>query len=61
MRASAPTSCGSSSSCQEVGLPADHVHDAAEWIEHYLSEDKMGELDELLAEDAAGGKARSPA
>jgi manganese/zinc/iron transport system permease protein len=34
---------------QEVGLEADHVHDAAEWVEHYLSEDKMGELDELLA------------
>jgi manganese/zinc/iron transport system permease protein len=34
---------------QEVGLDADHVHDAAEWVEHYLSEDKVGELDELLA------------
>ena len=33
---------------QEVGLEADHVHDAAEFVEHYLSEDKMGELDELL-------------
>jgi Mn-dependent DtxR family transcriptional regulator len=33
---------------QEVGLEADHVHDAAEWVEHYLSEDKVGELDELL-------------
>jgi Mn-dependent DtxR family transcriptional regulator len=34
---------------QEVGLEADHVHDAAEWVEHFLSEDKMIELDELLA------------
>ena len=34
---------------QEVGLDADHVHDAAEWVEHYLSEDKVGELDALLA------------
>lgn len=34
---------------QEVGLEADHVHDAAEWVEHYLSEDKVGELDALLA------------
>jgi manganese/zinc/iron transport system permease protein len=37
---------------QEVGLNPDHVHDAAEWVEHYLSEDKMGELDELLAKSA---------
>ncbi len=35
---------------QEVGLEADHVHDAAEWVEHYLSEDKVGELDALLAQ-----------
>jgi Mn-dependent DtxR family transcriptional regulator len=39
---------------QEVGLDADHVHDAAEWVEHYLSEDKMGELDALLARSATG-------
>jgi manganese/zinc/iron transport system permease protein len=46
---------------KEVGLNDDHVHEAAEWIEHYLSEEKMAHLDELLAEDAAGGKARGPA
>ena len=43
---------------QEVGLDADHVHDAAEWVEHYLSEDKVGELDALLAKstrDSAAG------
>ncbi|MDQ3028923.1 MAG: metal ABC transporter permease, partial [Actinomycetota bacterium] len=34
---------------QEVGLDADHVHDAAEWIEHYLSDEKVRDLDELLA------------
>jgi Mn-dependent DtxR family transcriptional regulator len=34
---------------QEVGLDADHVHDAAEWVEHYLSEHDIGELDALLA------------
>ena len=34
---------------QEVGLDADHVHDAAEWVEHYLSDDRVRELDALLA------------
>ena len=33
---------------REVGLEADHVHDAAEWIEHYLNEEKVERLDELL-------------
>jgi Mn-dependent DtxR family transcriptional regulator len=37
---------------QEVGLDADHVHDAAEWVEHYLSEHEVSELDALLAESA---------
>jgi manganese/zinc/iron transport system permease protein len=32
----------------EIGLPPDHVHDAAEWIEHHLSEDKVRHLDHLL-------------
>jgi Mn-dependent DtxR family transcriptional regulator len=45
---------------KEVGLNDDHVHDAAEWIEHYLSEEKMAHLDELLAEHASGGKAPNP-
>lgn len=38
---------------QEVGLDADHVHDAAEWVEHYLSDEKVKDLDELLAQVAA--------
>jgi Mn-dependent DtxR family transcriptional regulator len=42
---------------KEVGLDDDHVHEAAEWIEHYLSEEKMAHLDELLAEHAAREKA----
>ena len=41
---------------QEVGLNPDHVHDAAEWVEHYLSEDKMGELDELLKRSDAAAR-----
>ena len=37
---------------QEVGLDPDHVHDAAEWIEHYLSDDKIDRLDAAVG--AAG-------
>jgi manganese/zinc/iron transport system permease protein len=33
----------------EVGLEADHVHDAAEWIEHYLNDESIEHLDRLLA------------
>jgi ABC-type Mn2+/Zn2+ transport system permease subunit/Mn-dependent DtxR family transcriptional regulator len=29
---------------KEVGLAADHLHDPAEWIEHYLTEDRIAEL-----------------
>lgn len=29
---------------RELNLPSDHVHDAAEWIEHYLEEEKVSEL-----------------
>jgi manganese/zinc/iron transport system permease protein len=29
---------------QEVGLPPDHVHDAAEWIEHHLSGEKVDDI-----------------
>jgi manganese/zinc/iron transport system permease protein len=43
---------------QEVGLDADHVHDAAEWVEHYLSDEKVRDLDELLAQ--APGDDSSP-
>jgi Mn-dependent DtxR family transcriptional regulator len=40
---------------QEVGLPADHVHDAAEWIEHHLSDEKIGRLDEMLGGEPRAG------
>ena len=33
----------------EVGLPPDHVHDAAEWIEHHLDEEEVRRLDQVLA------------
>ena len=33
----------------EVGLEPDHVHDAAEWIEHYLNDERIEDLDRLLA------------
>lgn len=33
---------------QDLGLPPDHVHDAAEWIEHHLSKDKLAHLAEHL-------------
>lgn len=33
---------------QEVGLDADHVHDAAERVEHYLSEEKLGRLHDAV-------------
>jgi manganese/zinc/iron transport system permease protein len=29
---------------RELKLPTDHVHDAAEWIEHYLEEEKVNQL-----------------
>jgi ABC-type Mn2+/Zn2+ transport system permease subunit len=29
----------------ELGLPPDHVHDAAEWIEHHLDEEDLHRLD----------------
>lgn len=33
---------------QEVGLEPDHVHDAAEWVEHYLDEERVRELEEKV-------------
>jgi manganese/zinc/iron transport system permease protein len=33
---------------KEVGVAADHLHDPAEWIEHYLSEDRIQELKATL-------------
>jgi len=32
----------------QVGLPADHVHDAAEWIEHHLHDDAIESIDQTL-------------
>lgn len=45
---------------QEVGLDADHVHDAAEWIEHYLSDEKVERLDALLAHHGAASPTDKP-
>jgi manganese/zinc/iron transport system permease protein len=33
---------------REVGLDADHVHDAAEWIEHHLDEDRVEAIDQAM-------------
>jgi manganese/zinc/iron transport system permease protein len=33
---------------QEVGLADDHVHDAAEWIEHHLDDDRLTGLEASL-------------
>ncbi|HEV7300035.1 MAG TPA: metal ABC transporter permease [Tepidisphaeraceae bacterium] len=33
----------------QVGLPADHVHDAAEWIEHHLHDEDIDTIDRTLA------------
>jgi Mn-dependent DtxR family transcriptional regulator len=33
---------------QKVGLAADHVHDAAEWIEHHLDEQRVESLHQTL-------------
>ncbi len=42
---------------QEVGLATDHVHDAAEWIEHHLNDEKLQRIDDLLT---AEGKRTDP-
>jgi len=34
---------------QQVGIAPDHVHDAAEWIEHHLSDQAVREIDQTLA------------
>ncbi|WP_428939816.1 metal ABC transporter permease [Fontivita pretiosa] len=34
---------------QQVGIAPDHVHDAAEWIEHHLSDQAVQEIDQTLA------------
>jgi Mn-dependent DtxR family transcriptional regulator len=33
---------------REVGLPADHVHDAAEWIEHHLKKEEIEGLEAVI-------------
>lgn len=40
---------------QEVGLAADHVHDAAEWIEHHLDEDRIEGLQQMIGPKPAPG------
>lgn len=40
---------------EQVGIAPDHVHDAAEWIEHHLDDASLRELDALLAEGGGGG------
>jgi manganese/zinc/iron transport system permease protein len=35
----------------KVGLPPDHVHDAAEWIEHHLGEAEVQKLDDMLGKE----------
>ncbi len=39
----------------QVGLPPDHVHDAAEWIEHHLDESELQKLNEILGEQPGHG------
>jgi manganese/zinc/iron transport system permease protein len=33
----------------QVGLAADHVHDAADWIEHHLHDEEIATIDETLS------------
>lgn len=40
---------------QQVGLPADHVHDAADWIEHHLNDAELDRLDDALKESRPAG------
>jgi len=39
---------------QEVGLEPDHVHDAAEWIEHHLSDERIEAIDHTLHKPDGG-------
>lgn len=38
---------------QQVGIAPDHVHDAAEWIEHHLSDDAVQTIDRALSQGGA--------
>jgi len=38
---------------EQLGVAPDHVHDAAEWIEHHLSDTDLLQLESLLAKRAA--------
>lgn len=38
---------------QQVGVAPDHVHDAAEWIEHHLSDEATERIDQALGEGSA--------
>jgi ABC-type Mn2+/Zn2+ transport system permease subunit/Mn-dependent DtxR family transcriptional regulator len=39
---------------RQVGIAPDHVHDAAEWVEHHLREDDVKRLDDVLTRDTKG-------
>jgi ABC-type Mn2+/Zn2+ transport system permease subunit/Mn-dependent DtxR family transcriptional regulator len=39
---------------QKVGIAPDHVHDAAEWIEHHLSDETVDQIDQALGGKPAG-------
>jgi Mn-dependent DtxR family transcriptional regulator len=39
---------------EQMGIAPDHVHDAAEWIEHHLTQEKVERLDELLKKTKFG-------
>jgi ABC-type Mn2+/Zn2+ transport system permease subunit len=41
---------------QELSLPADHVHDAAEWIEHHLDQEQLQGLEQTVAAPPPSGK-----
>lgn len=41
---------------EQMGIAPDHVHDAAEWIEHHLTHEKLESLDELLKTRQSGGE-----
>jgi Mn-dependent DtxR family transcriptional regulator len=40
---------------EQMGIAPDHVHDAAEWIEHHLTQEKLERLDELLKKSKGDG------
>lgn len=45
---------------QQVGVAPDHVHDAAEWIEHHLSDEDAQRIDEALGTGGPSGSETGP-